>query len=267
MDKEEILKNYKKEEDRLLVARMLDQIMFCNKRNKIQNTNFLDLRQINLLERILHHINITNYIIYGGFPKAERQVIVFYPDKLNKDIIDKNYDLIMKVVKIILPNDLKEKYTHRDYLGGLMKLGLKREKIGDIIVTKEGAQIIVLNEIISFLEQHLTTLTRFQKSQIKIESIKQIHVINIQKQEIEITVSSMRLDNIVSELSKTSRTKAEELIKQQKVILNYETVIKDSKLVKIGDKITIRGKGKFEVKEQIGTTRKGRYILKIEKYI
>ena len=148
-----------------------------------------------------------------------------------------------------------------------MKLGLKREKIGDIIVTKEGAQIIVLNEIIPFLEQHLTTLTRFQKSQIKIESIKQLHVINIQKQEIQITVSSMRLDNIVSELSKTSRTKAEELIKQQKVILNYETVIKDSKLVKIGDKITIRGKGKFEVKEQIGTTRKGRYILKIEKYI
>ena len=95
MDKEEILKNYKKKEDRLLVARILDQIMFCNKRNKIQNTNFLDLRQINLLERILHHINITNYIIYGGFPKAERQVIVFYPDKLNKDIIDKNYDLII----------------------------------------------------------------------------------------------------------------------------------------------------------------------------
>ena len=93
---------------------------------------------------------LTNYIINGGFPKAERQVIVFYPDKLNNDIIDKNYDLIMKVLKIILPNDLKEKYTHRDYLGGLMKLGLKREKIGDIIVTKEGAQIIVLNEIISF---------------------------------------------------------------------------------------------------------------------
>ena len=76
----------------------------------------------------------------------------------------------------------------------------------------------------------------------------------------------MRLDNIVSELSKTSRTKAEEIIRQERVILNYETITKDSKLVKTGDKLTIRGKGKFVVKEQIGNTKKGRFILKIAKY-
>ena len=57
----------------------------------------------------------------------------------------------MQIVEIILPNDLQGKYTHRDYLGALMKLGLKREKIGDIIVWEKGAHIIVLNEIVSFL--------------------------------------------------------------------------------------------------------------------
>ena len=77
----------------------------------------------------------------------------------------------------------------------------------------------------------------------------------------------MRLDNIVSELAKTSRTKAEEIIRAERVFLNYEVVDKDSKLVKIGDKLTIRGKGKFELKEQIGNTKKGRFILKIEKYV
>ncbi len=267
MNKEEILKNYKKEEDKLLVAKMLDQMALCSKRNKIQNTDFLDERQQNILEKVLHRSEIENYVIYGGFEKAERKVVLFFPEKWNKEIVEKNYDTVMKVIEILLPNDLKGKYTHRDYLGGLMKLGLKREKIGDIVVWEEGANIIVLNEVVPFLEQHLMTLTRFQKAEISIKELSKIHPVNIQKEEIEITVSSMRLDNIVSELAKTSRTKAEEIIRAERVFLNYEVVDKDSKLVKIGDKLTIRGKGKFELKEQIGNTKKGRFILKIEKYV
>lgn len=267
MKKEEILKNYQKEEDRLLVAKMLDQVTLCKKRNKLQHTDFLDERQVHILEKALHRIDIQNYVIYGGFEEAGRKAILFYPENWSQEMVEKNYNTIMQVIRIILPNDIKGTYTHRDYLGGLMKLGLKREKIGDIVVWEEGADIIVLNEIIPFLEQHLTTLTRFQKAQINTVSILELHRANIQKQEIEITISSMRLDNIVSELCKTSRTKAEEIIRQERVILNYETITKDSKLVKIGDKITIRGKGKFEIKEQIGNTKKGRYILRIQKYI
>lgn len=267
MIKEEILKNYKKEEDKLLIAKMLDQIVLCNKRNKIQNTDFLDERQQILLEKVLHRLEIENYVIYGGVEKAERKAVLFYPEKWNKEIVEKNYETVMKVIEIVLPNDLKGKYTHKDYLGGLMKLGLKREKIGDIVVWEDGANIIVLNEVVPFLEQHLMTLTRFQKAEISIKELSKIHPVNIQKEEIEITVSSMRLDNIVSELAKTSRTKAEEIIRAERVFLNYEVVNKDSKLVKIGDKLTIRGKGKFELKEQIGNTKKGRFILKIEKYV
>lgn len=267
MNKQEIVKNYNKEEDKLLVAKMLDKMMLCGKRNKIQSTDFLDERQRNILEKVLHRMNIENYRIYGGFEDAERKVILFYPEKWNEDIVEKNYDEIIQVVRIILPNDLKGKYTHRDYLGGLMKLGLKREKIGDIVVVEEGADIIVLNEIVPFLEQHLKTLTRFQKAMICVTALSNLHPVNIQKEEIEIIVPSMRLDNVVSELCKTSRTKAEEIIRAERVILNYETVTKDSKLIKMGDKITIRGKGKFQIKEEVGNTKKGRYILKIEKYI
>lgn len=267
MDKQEILKNYKNEEDKLLVSKMLDKIELCSKRNKIQSTDFLDARQKLLLEKILKSNKIENYSIFGGFEEAERTAIIFYPEKWNKEIVEKNYPSVMQVIEILLPNDLKGKYTHRDYLGGLMKLGLKREKIGDIVVWKEGAHIIVLNEIVPFLEQHLSTLTRFQKSQISIKRMDEIHKCIINKEEIEIIVSSTRLDNIVSELCKTSRTKAEEIIKAERVFVNYEVVTKDSKTINVGDKITIRGKGKFEIIEQVGNTKKGRYILRVEKYI
>lgn len=193
-------------------------------------------------------------------------MVIFYPEKWNKEIVEKNYDSIIQAIEIILPNELKGKYAHRDYLGGLMKLGLKREKIGDIIVYQEGADIIVQKEIIPFLEQHLSTLTRFQKAQIRVKSILDLHECNIQKEEIQVMVASMRLDNIVSELINTSRTKAEEIIRQERVILNYEVVTKDSKTVNIGDKLTIRGKGKFEIVEQVGNTKKGRIIILVEKY-
>ena len=148
-----------------------------------------------------------------------------------------------------------------------MKLGLKREKIGDIIVWDKGAHIIVLNEIVQFLKENLSSLTRFHKSEINIKPIEELHPCNIQKETIEIMVSSMRLDNIISELIKTSRTKAEEIIKTERVFINYEVETKDSKTLKIGDKITVRGKGKFEIKEQVGNTKKGKYVLNIEKYI
>lgn len=266
MNKQELLKSYKNEEDRLLVSKMLDQIALCSKRNKIQNTDFLDSRQKLLLEKVLKTNKIKNYIIFGGFEDAERNVIIFYPEKWIKEIVEKNYSSVMQVVEVLLPNDLRGKYTHRDYLGGLMKLGLKREKIGDIVVWEEGAHIIVLNEIVPFLEQHLSTLIRFQKSQISIKEISEIHKCVINKEEIEIIVSSTRLDNIVSELCKTSRTKAEEIIRAERVFVNYETVTKDSKTINVGDKITIRGKGKFEIVEQVGNTKKGRYILRVEKY-
>jgi RNA-binding protein YlmH len=265
MNKEEILKNYKNEEDKLAVAKMLDKIEQANKRNKIENTDFVDERLIHILENVLTRTNIENYIVYGGFEEAQRNVIIFYPNKWNKDIVEKNLNSVMQIVRILLPKELQGRYTHRDYLGGLMKMGLKREKIGDILVWEEGADIIVLNEIVPFLQQHLDTLTRFQKCKITVECIENLHKVDINKEEIEIVVSSLRLDNVISELANTSRSKAEEFIRQERVFVNYEVASKDSKTVKIGDKITIRGKGKFEIKEQIRKHKKRQIYFKSRK--
>lgn len=198
--------------------------------------------------------------------KHGRKMIIFYPEKYNEQMLEKNYSSIMHIIEITLPNELRGKYNHKDYLGGLMKLGLNRQKIGDIIVYSEGADIIVQNEIVPFLEQHICTLTRFQKAKIRVKAIEELHECIVKKEEMEIMLSSMRLDNIVSELSKTSRAKAQEIIKSERVIVNYEVATKDSKQIKVGDKITIRGKGKFEIKEQVGNTKKGRIILMVEKY-
>ncbi len=265
MNKQEILKDYKKEEDRLLIAKVLDKIEICKTKNKITNTDFLDLYQKNIVQKLLNKQQNQNYIFFGGNKEAEREIVIFYPDKLDKKIMEKNYNQILQIIEIILPNELKG-YTHRDYLGGLMKLGIKREKIGDINTFEEGAEIVVLKEISNFLHINLSNLTRFSKSKIEIKQINELRKPEIKKEEMQIIVSSLRIDSVISEIMKTSRTKAEEVIKQNRVFINFENVTKNAGKLSEGDIITIRGKGRFKLKQIEGNTKKQKLILCIEKY-
>ena len=267
MNKQEIFKKYTKENDKLLIAKVLDKMEFARLKNKITNTDFLDLYQKNLIKKLLNSIKCENYLLFGGNDKSEREVVIFYPEKLEKRFVEKNYNNIMQIMEIILPSRLQGNYTHRDYLGGLMKLGIKREKIGDIIVFNEGANIIILNEILDFVNSNISSLTRFSKSLIQTKKIEKLYQQEIKTEEIKIIVSSLRLDNIVSELARTSRTKAEEIINDGRVFVNFENIIKNSKTIKEADIITIRGKSRFKILEVIGNTKKGRFIIKVEKYV
>ena len=268
MDKQLILNKYSKPEDKLLISKMLDKIELSKIKNKIEYTDFLDMYQKHLLEKILKQEKVNNYIISGGTEDTERNIIIFYPEKL-KEIAKQNYKKILPItcIRINLPKEMYLQYSHRDYLGGLMKLGIKREKIGDIFVFEDGADILVLDEISKFIFSNIDSLTRFSKAQIEKINLEGIREKQINKQEIKVIVSSMRLDCVISELLKTSRGKSEEIIKEQRVFVNFENVDKLTKQIKENDLITVRGVGRFEVAKIEGTTRNGRTILIVNKYI
>lgn len=263
----ELLSNYKEKDDKILLAQVLDKIEMVEKKNKIENTDFLDLAQIELVEKFINKINIKNYMNYGGFEQAERKMFVFYPEKFNSEIVEKNLSNIVQIVRIELPNDLKGKYTHRDYLGAVIKLGVERKKIGDIIVDNSGADIIVLKDISKFLLDNLGSLTRFSESEITIQNIEDLRPVEIKKQELEIIVSSLRMDNVISELARCSRNKSLDIINMERVFINFQCETKKTKQIKIGDMVTIRGKGRFYIKELVGQTRSGRSVIKIEKFV
>ena len=162
---------------------------------------------------------------------------------------------------------MQGEYTHRNYLGGLMKLGISREKIGDILVEENGADILVMSEMLKFLITNISSLTRFSKSRVEQIELQNLRKIEIKTQNIKITVASMRLDNIVSELARCSRGKANELLSQERVLLNHEIIEKSSKEVKENDIVTIRGKGRFVIKSIVGNSRKGRLFIEVEKFI
>ncbi len=268
MDKQLLLKDYKKQEDKLCLSQILDRIEFSKARDRIESTEFfLDMYQVSLVENFLRKWKMTNYKLWGGYEEAERKLFIIYPDKYDEKMIEKNNEKTLKVVRIILPEEEIGKYSHRNYLGGIVKLGLKREKIGDIIVREEGADIVTLEDFADILKQQLPTLTRFEKSKITIEEITNLQKREIKVESIKIIVPSLRLDNFVSDLARTSRSKAVQIIAQERVFVNGQNETKTSKQLKLNDIITIRGKGRFLIKEFAGTTRSNRNIVVVEKYV
>lgn len=269
MNRAMILDKYSNDEDRLLAAKLLDKITLVKTRNQIVSTDFLDMYQKKISEEILKMSGEENYTYYFACKGAEKALLIIYPDKY-KELIEENrfnYSQFVKAIRIALPNELKNTYVYRDYLSGIMKLGIKREKVGDILVFDDGADIVVRPEICEFIINNLQQLTRFSKSRIFEIDEKSIREPEIKTQEIRIVVQSMRLDAIIAELANCSRNNASEIIENQRVFVNYENEVRNTKIVNEDDVIVIRGKGKFLIKQIYGTTKKGKIAINVEHYI
>ena len=267
MDKQNVLKDYKKQEDKMLLAQVLDKIDFTKGKGKLEYTDFLDMYQISLIESFLKKNKFENYKLYGGYEDAERKILIIYPEKYDETMIEKNYSKMLKVIRVNLPEEEYGKYSHRNYLGAIVKKKKKREKVGDILVSDDGADIVVLEDFTEILKKELPSLTRFENSKIEIRELSDLRKKEIKIENIKIIVPSLRLDNIVSDLARTSRSKASQIIAQERVFINGQNETKVSKQIKLHDIITIRGKGRFVIKEFDGTTRSGRQVIVVEKYV
>lgn len=255
---------YKDDENKLLIAKTIDKYEFCKSKNKITYTDFLDISSLAIVKKMLLEEKVSNYIIFGGRENADRNIVIFYPEKFSIEMVEKNYSKILEVIRIKLPNNIS--YEHREFLSGIMKLGIKREKFGDILVTETGADIISLVEVSKYLEEGLKDLTRFRKSIITIENINNLEVVENEFENFNIIVSSIRLDNFVAELANCSRTRAVEAIEEGRVFVNSINEFKPSKKIDINDIITIRGKGKFIFDGIEKETKSGKQLVSIRKY-
>lgn len=145
-----------------------------------------------------------------------------------------------------------------------MNLGVERSCIGDIVVNEGKAVCFVKIEVERYFKQQISKIGRVG---VKIVNDKIVDIdFSDNVEVVSIVVSSLRLDAIVSALTKLSRDKAAALINSGKVFTNYNENKKVSYILRENDIITIRGYGKFIVKEQAGTTKKGRIKININHY-
>lgn len=253
-------------EEKILLAKLNDKIRLCKTKNKLVNTEFLNMYQENIIRKELERIKAKNYILTGGYSEAESKILIMYPEKITEEIAKENITNIIKVIKIQLPNEQKGKYQHRDYLGTIMQFGLERERIGDIIVYEDEAYVIVLSENAQYIKDSLQTTKKFKKSKIEIIDIVEMKVKKPEFEEIKISVSSQRLDNFISEICKISRSETTRLIASELVSINCKIETKQTKTVEIGDVLIIRGKGKFIVSDFLDINRKGKQVVIVKKY-
>lgn len=257
----------KSEDKNFMFASVKDKINLAKKRNKIQNTCFFTQAEKTFAEKELIKSKENNYFFFGGYDEAERVALIAYPEKFDTEIVKENLDNIFKVIKIVLPNELAGAYNHSSYLASLMKIGLERERFGDIICFENEAYVVVLKENAEYIKENLKHLTRFKKSKIEILNLDGLKVKPKEFEKFKIVVSSNRLDNFVAELAKCSRNKAMEYMLLEKVFVNNSVELKVSKKIKVNDVITIRGKGKFIVCEFVGNNKKEKEVYIIKKYI
>lgn len=256
-------------EDKLLLAQTEDKIRQCSDKYMITNSLFMDMRQRSLVEAMLRTRKGVRYGFYGGYDDAERVISVFLPDYIDSELVDyfseNPEDNPITLIRVSLKKG-SPNLSHRDYLGSIMGLGLKREMTGDILVRESGADIIALREISEFI---VSNMQKAGRAKLDIEELPVSELIapKAKKQDITESVASLRLDNVISAAFGVARSKASEAIASGLVFVNGIEAAKSERQVKEGDKLVFRGKGKAVLKEAGRITRKGRIIITIERYL
>lgn len=245
------------EDDKILIASVLDKLETCLNKNYITNTRFLDLRQRAIAEKAINEADGKhNCVFWGGYEDAERVCAIFFPDYMTEEDCLKNSPIVLlRAVK-----NPQDNLTHRDYLGSIMGMQIKRDRIGDILVNSNSAEILVMQEIAEFIQLNLVQAGRKQIS-ISQKDIKDL-IIPIENQiEGNGSVASLRIDSIIALIFKLSRGDAKEFIEKGMVFVNNKPCLKAGLDIDVGDRITVRTKGRCKITELGGQSRKGRQFI------
>ncbi len=259
-DREKIIRFYKGTEGEAIVIKLIDAIEAVNKTHKFRATDFLDPYGCEIAETIAAHYSDISVNFYGGYIGAERQCASFvHEDFMGTPIYN------ISVIKASW-NDKFYRLSHRDVLGALMGLGIKREQIGDLLITMGSVKIICTSKMADFICANLTQIGAANVS-CETESLDSIAPREERCKEITSTVASLRIDSIAAAGFGSSRSKMITNIDTDKLKLNWQSVKNASQTVKEGDIISIRGRGRLEVAEIRGKTKKGRTVVLLKRYI
>jgi photosystem II S4 domain protein len=247
-------------EDREIAARILDLAELAYKHNRPEHGDFLDPHGQKVALEVVRWLKGFIFRLNGGYKAAERKRLSLLPDYFFADDVDS------PIVALQIEGDFRfTKAAHRDVLGSLMGLGLRREKVGDILPSQQGWQVLLAAEIAGFVEQNLTTI-RGIPVEVKPIELEQLAVEPEEVKPIRATVASLRLDAVAAAGYGVSRSKMAVEIKGQKVRLNWQPVSNPALPIKKGDVLSIRGRGRVVVEDILGTTKKGRQHILLVRY-
>lgn len=248
------------EEDRYLFSKIYDRLVGAEQKNIPGFTAFLSPREQVLTKKMLPLMDLH---FLGGHEDAERRVCAWLPDYMDVTTLSEE-DLPISSVRATFYE--KDSLSHRDFLGALMGAGIKRETVGDIYVQKGSCDFLVLQEMLPYVLDNLTSAGRTALHLEQI-SLSELAVPLKSVREIRDTVSSLRLDSLVGSAFGLARGKASDLIAAGKVSVNDLPCVKNDKQLAEGDRLTVRGMGKAVLTRVGGKTKKDRISIVMERYV
>lgn len=241
------------EEERMLLVRVCDKLERGYERDMPVSTGFLTLREQALVKQLLPHTHF-----WGGTEGADRKVAYYLPDYMTEEDYFGG-----EVISCIRGNFYEAgSLSHRDVLGALMGTGIRRDAIGDILIHEKCCEFFLLSELMRYLLDNLSSAGR-QHLQLEQIDPKTVEKPPQAMKELRVTVSSLRLDSVLSAAFHISRGKATDAIRAGQVNLNSLTCLKPDKQVNSGDELSLRGSGKLRILELHGQTKKDRTAITV----
>ncbi|MCR5420364.1 MAG: hypothetical protein K6E98_05120 [Lachnospiraceae bacterium] len=225
-------------------------------------TDFLSMAELSQYYEHERELSYSCPVLYGGCEAAERRMIRFGSGEL----LGYEQDFPITALRIRPVQDkFAEELNHRDYLGALMNLGIKREMLGDIFIKDKSALVFCKDSIAGFVPANLT---RVRHTSVIVEETEDFDDFSEpEKQEKMIQVSSARIDAVISRVYNLSRQEALALFLSGLVYLNGRSVSENAKQLRTDDIVSVRGRGKFEFGGEINTSKKGKLNCRVRLYV
>lgn len=213
-------------------------------------TKFLSLTEQAMLR--YHLKNKVFFKLDGGYQSSE----------LKRGILYKDNDSNITCFQIVY-NKKYLSLSHQNILGTLLSLSITKESIGDIIAS-EGT-FFIISELKEFIINEFNKINNVSIELVVVEGYNEERVIELEMNSF--TVSSLRLDSIISKITKKSRNECSEMINSDLVKVNHLISNKVTKSINEEDVISVRKYGRFIIKDTKKTSKKGKIVVKYGKYV
>ena len=241
-----------------LLKRARDLAERCERSGTVCVSGFLSPAEQHELQTRLGYIPC-GLVFHGGGDNCERAAAFFLPDYMTEDMLDLSEYLCAMKLKAYFGQP-----GHRDYMGALLGMGIGREWLGDIQVEGDTAYVFCMKSVL----RHLLSIEKAGRYTVKASQVplEEVPARKVETESVSFSVMSPRLDAVAAGLFHLSRTEAAKQIAAGNVSLNYGQCLKADCIVKEGDILSLKGKGKGSISGMGGTSRKGRLFVYGEIY-
>ncbi len=258
--REKLLRFYKGTEGEETAVRLVDLAEQALRAQKFRLSGFLDPFGAEIAETVAANYGGLSVRFDGGYVGAERQRAML----VHRDF-GGTPSFEIAVVRAEW-NAAFAHLTHRDVLGALMGLGIERDTLGDILVSAGMARILADQKMADFLCAHFTEIGA-ASVRTEPDSLDAIAPREERTKDINATVASLRADSVAAAGFGISRSRAAADIEAEKLKLNWKPVKNAAQAVAEGDVLSLRGRGRVEVVEVRGKTKKGRVGVSLRRYL